>query len=62
MLFDLYHEALVVQRENACRECNRCGFEFHPGQYCFAYFTLFRVEFEELFCKTNVKLLKLIIN
>ena len=29
--------------------------------YNFSHFTLFRVECEELFCKTNVKLLKLIL-
>ena len=30
------------------------------GQISFSHFPLFRVECEELFCKTNIKLLKLI--
>ena len=32
----------------------------HRKQICFSLFTLFRVKFEELFWKTNIKLIKLI--
>ena len=36
------------------------GFEFHRGNNLLVTFTIFRMEREELFRKTNIKLLKLI--
>ena len=38
------------------------GFELHWSKICFSHFILFRVKCEELFCITNIKLLKLILN
>ena len=37
------------------------GFDFHWGQnlFFFSHFTLFKVECEELFCKTNIKTIKI---
>ena len=31
------------------------------GKICFSHFTLIRVKCEKLFCKTNIKVLKLIL-
>ena len=31
------------------------GSNHTEGKICFSHFTLFRVEYEELFCKTNIK-------
>ena len=35
------------------------GSNLTKGKICYSHFTLFRVEGEELFCKTDIKLLKI---
>ena len=43
-----------------CKNQNFLFFTKKGQKICFSHFTLIRVECEELFCKTNIKLLKLI--
>ena len=61
MLFVLYREALVIYLSLATNAGCR-GFESHRGhKNLFFTFYSIGVECEELFCKTNIKLLKLSI-
>ena len=57
VLFNLYRDALVVYRENACANAGDLGFEFHREQICVSIL-LYWVECKELFWKTNIKLLE----
>ena len=58
VLFVLYREGLVVERlRRLPRMQEVVGSNPIEGKICFSQFTLFcRVECEELFCKTNLKL------
>ena len=60
MLFVLYRGTLEVSREDACRECRRSWVLIPPRAKFVFHILLFRVECEELFCKTYIKPLMLV--
>ena len=60
VLFVLYREAIVVYGKTFAANAGGRGFNSHRGQNLF--FTLYSINVvcEEMFCKTNIKLVKLI--
>ena len=51
MLYVLYREALVVQREDACCKCRRTWVTIPPRQNCFLHLTLLERNVKNCFVK-----------